>query len=92
MIENYESLNRDETLAAARHLGDEQIAEFVEYERTHKNRKTVIEPLQRELVDISPVGQQYAAGLWFESVDEVQTVRHSQRIEQAIERGRLEVV
>lgn len=92
MIENYENRNREETLAAARCLGDEQLAEFVEFERAHKNRKTVIEPLQRELVDVSPVGQQYAAGLWFESVDDVRTVRRSRRIERAIDRGRLEVV
>jgi len=92
MIENYADLNREETLATARRLDDEQVAEFVAFEREHKNRTTVIEPLERDLIDVTPVGQQFAGGLWFDSVDEVRTVRRSQRIERAIERGRLEVV
>ena len=92
MIDDYQEQNVEETLAAARQLDDDRLADFVQFERDHKDRTTVIEPLERQLVDVTPVGQQYAAGLWFDDISEVRTVRRSRRVEQAIEAGRLEVV
>ena len=92
MIENYSEKNVQETLRDARRLDDEEIAAFVEYERDRKDRKTVVEPLERELVDVTPVGSQYAAGLWFDDSDERKTVRRSRRVDQAIAEGDLEVV
>jgi len=97
MIENYQDLNRDETLDAVSDFDGEQLAAFVEYEREHKDRKTVIEPLERELVDVVPAGSagyggRYVAGVWFDDVSEPATVRRSTRIEQALDAGDLEVV
>ena len=97
MIENYADLNQDETLEAVSDLVGERLAEFLEYERDHKNRKTVVEPLERELVDVLPAssagyGGRYVAGIWFDEVDEPTTVRRSTRIEQAIEAGELQQV
>ena len=92
MIENYSEKNVQETLRDARRLDDEEIAAFVEFERERKDRKTVVEPLERDLVDVTPVGSQYAAGLWFDDSDETKTVRRSRRVEQAIAEGDLEVV
>ncbi len=92
MIEDYPEANADETLAKARRLDDEQLADFVEYEREHKNRTTVIEPLERELVEVIPAGSQYAGGIWFDDVDESKTVRRSRRVETAIAAGALEVI
>ena len=97
MIENYEDLNRDETLDAVSDFDGEQLAAFVEYEREHKNRKTVIKPLERELVEVIPVssggyGGRYVAGIWFDDVTEPATVRRTTRIETAIDDGDLEVV
>lgn len=90
MIENYQDLNRDETLDAVADFDGEHLAAFVEYEREHKDRKTVIEPLERELVDVVPVdGRQYVAGVWFDDTSEPKTVRRSTRIEQTLDEGDL---
>jgi hypothetical protein len=90
MIENYQDLNRDETLDAVADFDGERLAAFVGYEREHKDRKTVIEPLERELVDIVPAdGRQYVAGVWFDDASEPETVRRSTRIEQALDEGDL---
>ena len=90
MIENYQDLNRDETLDAVADFDGERLAAFVEYEREHKDRKTVIEPLERELVDVVPAdGRQYVAGVWFDDASEPKTVRRSTRIEQALDEGDL---
>ena len=97
MIENYEELNRDETLDAVSDFDGEQLAAFVEYEREHKDRKTVTEPLERELVEVVPAGSadyggRYVAGVWFDDVFEPVTVRRSTRIEQALDVDELEMV
>lgn len=97
MIENYDELNRDETLEAVADFDGERLAEFVAFEREHKNRKTVVDPLERELVDVVPesaggYGGRYVAGVWFDDVTEPATVRRTTRIENAIEDGDLEVV
>ena len=90
MIENYQDLNRDETLDAVADFDGERLAAFVEYEREHKDRKTVIEPLERELVDVVPAdGRQYVAGVWFDDASEPETVRRSTRIEQTLDEGDL---
>lgn len=92
MIENYENLNRTETLEAVADFGTDQLQEFIDFERHHKDRKTVIEPLEDELVTVATDGRQYVAGLWFDDVDEEMTVRRSPRIEKAIDAGDLEEV
>ena len=92
MIDNYDEKNVEATLEAVRRLDDEDVAAFVEYEREHKSRKTVIEPLERELVEVTPVGSQYAAGLWFDDADDSRRVRRSRRVDRAIAEGDLEVV
>ena len=90
MIENYQDLNRDETLDAVADFDGEHLAAFVEYEREHKDRKTVIEPLKRELADVVPAdGRQYVAGVWFDDASEPETVRRSTRIEQVLDEGDL---
>lgn len=93
MIEHYDELNRDETIAAVADFDEERLAEFIEFERKHKDRKTVINPLKRELVDVVPAGdQQYVAGIWFDDETEPETVRRTPRIEQAVEDGDLQEV
>jgi len=97
MIENYDELNRDETLDAIADFDGERLAEFLDFERGRKNRKTVVDPLERELVDVIPAssggyGGRYVAGVWFDDVTEPATVRRTTRIETAIDDGDLEVV
>jgi len=90
MIENYDELNRDETLDAVADFDGERLAEFLDFEREHKNRKTVVDPLERELVDVVPAdGRQYVAGVWFDDASEPETVRRSTRIEKALDEGDL---
>jgi len=92
MIDNYDDRNREETLDAVSDFSAEQLEAFIEFEKAHKNRKTVVEPLERELLTVTSTGRNYVAGLWFDSVDEEKVVRQSRRIEQAIDAGDLEVV
>lgn len=93
MIENYDELNRDETLDAVADFDGERLVDFLEFEREHKDRKTVVDPLERELVDVVPTGRtQYAAGIWFDEPDEPTTVRRSTRVERALEAGELQEV
>jgi len=93
MIENYEDLNRDETVDAVAQFSGERLAAFIEYEREHKDRTTVIEPLERQLVDVRPAGDRQAvAGVWWDDPTTPQTVRRTRRVEQAIDAGELEVV
>jgi len=92
MIDDYADKNVDETLEVARRLDGEKLVAFVDYERAHKNRKTVIEPLEQHLVDVTPVANQYAGGCWFDDVDEVRTVARTTRVERAIANDELEVV
>jgi|GEM_PF-957541 hypothetical protein len=92
MIDNYDDLNRDDTLAAVRNFDGEQLAEFIAFERDHKDRVTVIEPLERELLEVTSAGRSYVAGLWFDNVDDVHVVRRSRRVESAIDEGLLEIV
>jgi hypothetical protein len=93
MIENYGELNRDETVDAVSDFDGEQLAAFVEYEREHEDRKTVVDPLERELVDVVPAnGRQYVAGVWFDDASEPETVRRSPRVKQALDEGELEVI
>jgi len=90
MIDGYEDLNRDETIEAVSDFGGERLKAFIEYESEHKDRKTVIEPLERELVDVVPAdGRQYVAGVWFDDASEPETVRRSTRIEKALDEGDL---
>ncbi|QBI90020.1 uncharacterized protein ChaoS9_065 [Halobacterium phage ChaoS9] len=91
MIEDYEDLNRDETLEAVDDVGAERLQAFIDFERQHKNRKTVIEPLKRELIRIRPAdpARQYVAGVWFDEPATEQIVRRSHRIDRAIEDGDL---
>jgi len=92
MIDNYDDRNREETLDAVSDFSVEQLEAFIEFEKAHKDRKTVVEPLERELLTVTSVGRNYVAGLWFDDVDEEKVVRQSRRIEQAIDAGDLEVV
>ncbi|RKS83314.1 hypothetical protein BDK61_2657 [Haloarcula quadrata] len=92
MIDNYDDRNREKTLDAVSDFSAEQLKAFIEFEKAHKNRKTVVEPLERELMTVTSAGRNYVAGLWFDSVDEEKIVRESRRIEQAIDAGDLEVV
>lgn len=91
MIQNYEDLNREETLDAVDGFEASRLAEFIEFEREHKDRSTVLEPLERELVRVRPMdpGQQYVAGVWFDEPADGQQVRRSARIDRAIEEGDL---
>ena len=92
MIDNYDDLNRDETLSVVSNFDGEQLAQFVAFERDHKDRVTVIEPLERELVEVTSTGQSYVAGIWFDNVDDVHVVRRSRRVDAAIDDGLLESV
>jgi len=92
MIDNYDDRNREETLDAVSDFSAEQLEAFIEFEKAHKDRKTVVEPLERELLTVTSVGRNYVAGVWFDDVDEEKVVRQSRRIEQAIDAGDLKVV
>lgn len=93
MIENYPDLNREETIDAVSSFDAQQLQDFLEFERSHKDRKTVVDPLERELVTVRPaVDRQYIGGHWFDDLDDEKTVRRSTRVEQAIESNELEVV
>lgn len=92
MIDNYTDRNREETLDAVSDFSAEQLEAFIEFEKAHKDRKTVVEPLERELLTVTSAGRNYVAGLWFDAVDEKKVVRQSRRIEQAIDAGDLEVI
>lgn len=87
MIDNYEDKNVDETLDAVSDFSGERLEEFIEFERERKNRTTVVEPLERELLTVTTTGTNYAAGLWFGSTPDEKLVRRTTRIEQAIENG-----
>jgi len=92
MIDNYDDRNREKTLDAVSDFSGEQLKAFIEFEKAHKNRKTVVEPLERELLTVTSVGRNYVAGLWFDSDTDEKLVRRSRRIEKAIDAGDLEVV
>jgi len=92
MIDNYDELNRDETLEAVAGFDGETLDDFVDFERNHKNRKTVYKPLERQLVDVTPTDRRYAGGHWFDDLSEVRTVRRSRRVDNAIDTGQLEIV
>jgi len=92
MIDNYDDLNRDETLAAVSDFDGEKLAQFIAFERANKNRVTVIEPLERELLEVTSTGRNYAAGIWFDDVEDTQLVRRSRRVDAAIDDGLLESV
>jgi hypothetical protein len=92
MIDNYDDRNREKTLDAVSDFSAEQLEAFIEFEKAHKDRKTVVEPLERELLTVTSTGRNYVAGLWFDSVDEEKVVRQSRRIEEAIDAGDLKVV
>jgi len=89
MIDNYEDKNVEETLDAVSDFSGERLETFIEFERERKNRTTVVEPLERELLTVTTAGRNYAAGLWFGSPAEEKVVRRTTRIEQAIENGDL---
>lgn len=93
MIENYADLNREETIAAVEGFDGQRLRAFIAYERAHKDRTTVIEPLERELVRVRPTdGRQYVAGLWFDDPTEPLPARRSRRVEKAIAGGALKEV
>jgi len=92
MIENYADKNREQTLDAVSEFGADRLQEFIEFEREHKDRKTVLEPLERELVTVTPTEQRYAGGCWFDDVDEQRVVCRTPRIERAIANGDLREV
>lgn len=93
MIPDYDTLNVEETIEAVSGFGADRLVEFLEYERDHQNRSTLINPLEDELVQVRPAdGRSYVAGVWFDEPSEAQTVRRSPRIERAIDDGLLEVI
>jgi len=93
MIDDYEDLNRDETLDAVAGFDGEQLQKFLKFERECKNRVTVLRPLERKLVTVTPAGDsQYIARIWFDGPDDVQTVRRTTRVEAALESDELREV
>jgi hypothetical protein len=92
MLEDYKDLNVKETLAAVADFDGERLAEFLAYERECKNRKTVIEPLERQLVTVEATTQGYIGGQWFDETGERRTVRRTNRIDEALEDGGLREV
>lgn len=92
MIDNYPDKNREETLAAVSGFDADRLLEFIEFERAHKNRTTVVTPLEREIVRVTPTARRYAAGIWFDSTDETRPVRRTRRVDQAIDDGLLTVI
>jgi len=93
MIENYHDKNREQTLTAVADFSAERLAAFIEYEREHKDRTTVVEPLQRKLVTVTPIrDRRYVAGVWFDGPSETATVRRRTRVARALEDGRLQEV
>lgn len=105
MIENYEELTVDETLEVVDELGDDEIEQFIEYERDHKNRTTVIDPLEELLSDSDESGDtgtaepetvtvtvevgNYGGGIFFDDATETKTVERTTRVQQALDNGNL---
>lgn len=52
MIDNYDDLTVDETLDAVSDFSDDELTEFVEFEKSNKNRTGVVEPLEAELESV----------------------------------------
>ncbi|SEH60501.1 hypothetical protein SAMN05192561_1128 [Halopenitus malekzadehii] len=93
MIENYDDKNREQTLAAVAGFSADRLAAFIAFEREHKDRTTVVKPLERKLVTVTPTGdRRYVAGIWFDGPSETATVRRRTRVERALENGRLQEV
>ena len=92
MIDNYDDLNRDETLAAVSDFDGEKLSDFIEFEKQNKNRKTVFKPLERQLVVVTSTGRNYVAGIWFDDVGDTKRVRRRRRVDEAIDDGLLEIV
>lgn len=91
MIDNYADANVDETLEAVSSYSGEKLAEFIEYEREHKNRSGVVDELEAELVTVTPATtRRYIAGIWFDDLDDARRVRRTRRVENALENDELE--
>ena len=91
MIEDYADKNADATLAAVSDLSAAKLQQFIVFEREHKNRKTVLEPLQDELITVRAPEGGYYGGEWFDEAGE-RVVRDTTRIRQAAESTPLEIV
>ncbi len=102
MIENYDELTVDETLDVVSEFDDEKTEQFIKYERNHKDRTTVIEPLEKslpnkadpstdepEMVTVTVETGNYGGGVFFDDATESKTVELTTRIEQALEDGNL---
>jgi len=92
MLEDYEDLNVEETLAAVDGFGGERLDRFLAYEREHKDRKTVLQPLERQLVTVEAPTQGYIAGHWFDDAGGQRPVRRTKRVDDALEHGDLREV
>lgn len=91
MIENYQDKNVEETLDAVLSFNASGLQQFLVYEREHKNRKTVIEAIQDELVTVEVPDTGYYGGHWFDDGGEY-VVKDSRRVREAADDTRLEIL
>lgn len=91
MIDNYESTNVEDTLAAVSDFSAERLQQFIVFEREHQNRTTVLEPLKDELVTVEVPSGGYYGGEWFDDGGEY-VVRDTRRIRDAATETDLEIL
>ena len=91
MIEDYQDSNVEETLDAVSGFDAARLQQFLVYEREHKNRKTVIEHIQDQLVTVKVPDTGYYGGHWFDDAGE-HVVKDGWRLRDATEDTRLEII
>ena len=90
MIQEYDEQNVEDTLDAIDGFDAARLQQFLVYEREHKNRKTVIESIQDELVTVEVPRQGYYGGYWFDDGGE-HVVRDSRRLQRAADNTKLAI-
>lgn len=90
MIQDYDEQNVEDTLDAIDGFDASRLQQFLVYEREHKNRKTVIQAIQDELVTVEVPGQGYYGGFWFDDGGE-HVVRDTRRLQRAVENTELTI-
>ena len=91
MIPDYDEKNVEATLDAISGFDATRLQQFLVYEREHKNRKTVIEPIKNRLVEVEVPSEGYYDGFWFDEGG-THVVCDGRRLERALERTAMERV
>lgn len=101
IVPNYDDLTVEKARAKIdeRDLDPTDLRTIATYERNHDNRVTLLRSLEAAIEDrptpseVTVVPQsQYAGGRWFDDVGEPVRLPFDRRVEQDVDRGRLELV